>query len=266
MARDKQSKMSRDNPASNLRTLRVTFFGPFGFCLYGRGSDRHFDVHVPQLTGHEYWVGSPRKTETILDPLPEGRGQLDNVDQVMKVKLPSSELALVLDSNDDDTKIVGIGKTRNTFCFPLPSAILLNSIYSVNNIFNSKSRKGPAKRLNNHQKFVADQVSFVYSLSKRQVPEFTIPSRDPQQPKGKYRWIPGDPNADSADLHFTIGPAALSEDDDNPDTDFDQLVKLFPNLDLAAKGMPLQYRVMHPPYTCRAASMFVMNAPTIQGQ
>ncbi len=130
MARDKQSKMSRDNPASNLRTLRVTFFGPFGFCLYGRGSDRHFDVHVPQLTGHEYWVGSPRKTETILDPLPEGRGQLDNVDQVMKVKLPSSELALVLDSNDDDTKIVGIGKTRNTFCFPLPSAILLNSIYS----------------------------------------------------------------------------------------------------------------------------------------
>jgi len=252
------SAKRKSTSTTKLTTLRVKFLGPFGFCLHGRGNQRHFAVHAPQLKDHDYWVGTPREKKPILDPLPDGTGKLTDVDLVSKVKLPDKTLALTLNANDKDVKITSVLATRNSFSFPLPAAILLNSIYFVNDLFRSKTPAGAAKRVNQRQKFVADEVTFVYSLSKHQTPKFSILNVDPVK---SYEWTPSDPNADTADLHFAIGSAARIATPEDPDGDFGELVGLFPSLDLASKGMPIEWRVLNPPYHCRAASLFIINPP-----
>ena len=258
--------------ANKLTALYISFWGPFGLCVHNDPSGNSgVEVHVPKLDEktHQYVLGDTSNIDPVpplssgkLYPFPAGvnDAQLLGVDSTIYAASPDDKVMLLLDAEDVDVNIKYIGTTRNSLWFPLPSKILPNQLYFVNGIFDQKT--AAAKRLNKRQSYLPNVVSLVYGISTG-LPSFQL---------GTYKWTPP-AGTTGAQIHFLIGPKTGEGFDDSPEDDFNSLARLFPDLDLAVTKFPDTIyafyakhfddsKHVHPPYSCRAAAMGILNPPS----
>lgn len=243
---------------SGTELLYVSFWGPFGISLpFNASGNEAKPVQIVSPSWgseHRYCYGftdspyqSPPKESDLRDL--GGDWELGGFTG-LNVAPPDASVAVVLDASS--SAIVTMQRDQNNITVPVPTAIIPGCLSRIQSY---AFRGNAASSVNSALRYLPGVITFYYPLKGVKGIYFRKTSGEPGE---GVNW----PKGSIVHLHLLVSAASeATSHSESPESDFTELVKLFPNLDLDATKFPVEDDkitiLSNPPRICRAVSIIV---------